>query len=138
MKKLLLLVLVFVVLTGFSSKELEETSDRAIPVNMLLQSPSGLPPQVIAASPTSREVVVKEGDRAEFSIAYQSDTPVKITVKRQDGAPLEPNVACDKEGRVTIVSATMANAGIYIITVSNEAGSTSIIFSVYVAPIFDF
>lgn len=136
MKKLLMLVIISLLFTGFTSKE-EKRLDIPLMLTDMLQQ--NLPPKILSATPLSLEIVIKEGDRATFSITFEkAEAGAKVSVTREGGSLRENCIYSSNESsvNVTIINTRMEDAGRYVITLTNKYGSTSILFSVYVAPDF--
>ena len=134
MKKLLMLVIISLLFTGFTSKE-EKRLDIPLMLTDMLQQ--NLPPKIL--TPLSLEIVIKEGDRATFSITFEkAEAGAKVSVTREGGSLGENCIYSSNESsvNVTIINTRMEDAGRYVITLTNKYGSTSILFSVYVAPDF--
>ena len=89
MKKLLLLAIAFLAFTGFTNNNVKELDFDS---TSLVMSPQSLllPPSIKDAEPSNREVIVKEGTTASFSIAYESAESADVEITRQ-GSSLGEN-----------------------------------------------
>ncbi len=131
MKKILLMVLIFVSLAGFKNHELETSGAivSSMPLDLLL------PPKVTGVNP-SYEILVEEGNMITFGINYESKPSANVII-RKGTELLKPSSTCSiamtgDEVIIYLKNVKEEDEGMYSITLDNDIGSTMVRFTIKV------
>lgn len=133
MKKMLLLILVFVVFTGFNGLDVKNAGSENMELDLIAKQP--LPPRVVNVYP-SHEISVDEGQMLMFGVDYESTSSPDILVRRGTEI-LRVSDSCSmtmsgSEVRILLKRLSVEDSGEYSITLDNGIGATMTRFRIRV------
>lgn len=130
MKRVVLLVSVFIALTGFCSNDVKVFDVDPIVVTV---KANDLPPRIEKVDPKNREVEAAQGATIKFGIKFGSTLPVSPSVLKDGNFSSRCQLSINRdEVYVVIKDVKVTDSGKYMLSVQNEAGISSAIFHVII------